>query len=258
MAELRADGKRVLVTAGASGIGRAIVDVLVEAGARVHICDVDETALAALREAQPLVGATVTDVADEDQVDLLFREAEQRLGGLDVLVNNAGIAGPTGPIEEISAADWRRCIEVDLTSQFLCTRRAVPLLKAAGGGAIVNLSSAAGRLGYAFRTPYAAAKWGVIGLTQSLAKELGPSNITVNAVLPGVVQGPRIDRVIEARAQTLGIAHEEMERRYLEGVSLRRMVTGHDVANMVLFLISPLGRNVSGQSLGVCGNVETI
>jgi NAD(P)-dependent dehydrogenase (short-subunit alcohol dehydrogenase family) len=247
MAELRADGKRVLVTAGASGIGRAIVDVLVEAGARVHICDVDEAALAALREAQPSVGATVTDVA-----------AEQRLGGLDVLVNNAGIAGPTGPIEEITAADWRRCIEVDLTSQFLCTRRAVPMLKAAGGGVIVNLSSAAGRLGYAFRTPYAAAKWGVIGLTQSLAKELGPANITVNAILPGVVQGPRIDRVIEARAQTLGISHEEMERRYLEGVSLRRMVTGHDVAHMVLFLVSPLGRNVSGQSLGVCGNVETI
>ncbi len=255
MAELRAEGQRVLVTAGASGIGRAIVDVLIEAGARAHVCDVDEAALAALRAAHPAVGATM---ADESQVDRLFAEARENLGGLDVLVNNAGVAGPTGPIEEIALVDWRRCIEVDLTGQFLCTRRAVPMLKVAGGGVIVNLSSAAGRLGYAFRTPYTAAKWGVIGLTQSLAKELGPANITVNAILPGVVQGPRIDRVIQARAETLGITHEEMERRYLESVSLRRMVTAQDVAHMVLFLISPLGRNVSGQSLGVCGNVEAL
>lgn len=258
MAELRADGQRVLVTAGAAGIGRAIVEVLTRAGARVHVCDVDEAALAALREELPSVGGTQADVADEAQVDLLFAEIATSLGGLDVLVNNAGIAGPTAPVEEITPADWRRCIDVDLTGQFLCARLAVPMLKAAGGGAIVNLSSAAGRLGYPFRTPYAAAKWGVVGLTQSLAKELGPAGITVNAILPGIVQGPRIDRVISARAETLGITQEEMERRYLERVSLRRMVTAEDVAHMVLFLVSPLGRNVSGQSLGVCGNVETL
>lgn len=134
----------------------------------------------------------------------------------------------------------------------------MPLLKAAGGGAIVNMSSVAGRLGYAFRTPYSAAKWGVIGLTQSLAKELGPSNISVNAVLPGVVQGPRIERVIGARAEQLAIPYEEMEKQYLANVSLRRMVSPQDMAHMVLFLISPLGRNVSGQSLSVCGNVETL
>ena len=258
MAELRADGKRVLVTAGAAGIGRAIVDTLVEAGARVHACDVDEVAMAALREARPEVGVTPADVADDAAVDRLIAEAQERLGGLDVLVNNAGIAGPTGAIEDIDPAEWRRCLEVDLTGMFLCARRAVPLLKAAGGGVMVNLSSSAGRLGYAFRTPYAAAKWGVVGLTQSLAKELGPHGITVNAILPGVVEGPRIDRVISARAEQLGISHEEMERRYLERVSLRRKVSPHDVAHMVLFLCSPLGRNVSGQSLGVCGNVETL
>jgi NAD(P)-dependent dehydrogenase (short-subunit alcohol dehydrogenase family) len=258
VAELRADGKRVLVTAGAAGIGRAIVDTLVEAGARVHACDVDEAAMAALREARPEVGATPADVADDAAVDRLFAEAQERLGGLDVLVNNAGIAGPTAAIEDIDPADWRRCLEVDLTGMFLCARRAVPLLKAAGGGVMVNLSSSAGRLGYAFRTPYAAAKWGVVGLTQSLAKELGPHNITVNAILPGVVEGPRIDRVISARADQLGITQDEMRERYLERVSLRRMVSPHDVAHMVLFLCSPLGRNVSGQSLGVCGNVETL
>jgi NAD(P)-dependent dehydrogenase (short-subunit alcohol dehydrogenase family) len=258
MAELRADGQRVLVTAGASGIGRAIVDALVEAGARVHVCDVDDGALAAFRQAVPGAGTTRADVADETDVERLFQEVEAGLGGLDVLVNNAGIAGPTAAVEEISPADWRRCLEVDLTGQFLCTRKAVPLLKTAGGGAIVNMSSAAGRLGYAYRTPYAAAKFGVIGFTESLAKELGPFNISVNAILPGIVQGPRIERVIGARAEQLGLSYHEMERQYLEKVSLRRMVTAQEVASMVLYLVSPLGRGVSGQSLGVCGNVETL
>ncbi len=258
MAELRADGQRVLVTAGASGIGRAIAEALIGAGARVHVCDVDEAALAAFRGAFPGAGATPADVADEAAVDRLFAEVGRQLGGLDVLVNNAGIAGPTAAIEDIDPADWRRCLDVDLTGQFLCARRAVPMLKAAGGGAMVNMSSAAGRIGYAFRAPYSAAKYGVIGLTESLAKELGPHGITVNAILPGVVRGPRIDRVIADRARQLGLDHAEMERRYLEKVSLRRMVTAEEVAAMVLFLVSPMGRAVSGQSLGVCGNVETL
>jgi NAD(P)-dependent dehydrogenase (short-subunit alcohol dehydrogenase family) len=258
MAELRADGQRALVTAGASGIGRAIVDALAEAGARLHVCDVDAAALAAVREAHPHAGATLADVADEAAVDRLFGEVGRTLGGLDVLVNNAGIAGPTAAIEDVDPADWRRCLEVDLTGQFLCARRAVPMLKAAGGGVMVNMSSAAGRHGYAFRTPYAAAKYGVIGLTESLAKELGPHGITVNAILPGIVQGPRIEKVIRARAEQQGLSYAEMERRYLEKVSLRRMVTAQEVAAMVLFLVSPLGRGVSGQSLGVCGNVETL
>ena len=153
-----------------------------------------------------------------------------QLGGLDVLVNNAGIAGPTAAIEDIDPADWRRCIDIDLTGQFLCARRAVPMLKAAGGGVMVNMSSAAGRFGYAFRTPYSAAKWGVIGLTESLAKELGPHNITVNAILPGIVAGPRIEGVIGARAEQLGLSYAEMERQYLEKVSLRRMVSAQEVA----------------------------
>jgi NAD(P)-dependent dehydrogenase (short-subunit alcohol dehydrogenase family) len=258
VAELRADGRRVLVTAGASGIGRAIVDTLVEAGAKVHTCDVDEAALSRLRQERPGVGTTVADVADDAAVDQLFADAQASLGGLDVLVNNAGIAGPTAAIEDIDPRDWRRCIEVDLTGMFLCARRAVPLLKAAGNGVMVNLSSSAGRFGYAFRTPYAAAKWGVVGLTQSLAKELGPDGVTVNAILPGLVEGPRIEGVIRDRAKALGVTYEEVERRYLERVSLRRMVSPYDVAHMILFLVSPLGRNISGQSLGVDANVETL
>jgi NAD(P)-dependent dehydrogenase (short-subunit alcohol dehydrogenase family) len=149
-------------------------------------------------------------------------------------------------------------VDVNLNGQFYCTRLATPLLREADEGAIINISSVAGRLGYAFRTPYAATKWAIVGLTKSLAIELGPVGIRVNAVLPGVVEGPRITRVIEARAEQLGLSYAEMEQRYLDKVSLRRMVSADDIAAMVLFLCSPAGRNVSGQALSVCGNVETL
>jgi NAD(P)-dependent dehydrogenase (short-subunit alcohol dehydrogenase family) len=251
-------GLRVVVSAGASGIGRAISDMLIQHGAKVHICDVSDDFIADFKKTHSGHGATKADVSKDKDVEKFFAEAKASLGGLDALINNAGIAGPTGGVDEISIEDWRRCIDIDLSGQFLCARLAVPMLKAAGGGAMVNMSSAAGRHGYAFRTPYAAAKFGIIGFTQSLAKELGPSNIRVNAILPGIVEGPRIEGVIGARAEQLGISYQEMEKEYLAKVSLRRMVSPYDVAAMVLFLLSPLGENISGQSLGVDGNVETL
>ena len=218
-------GLRVLVTAGASGIGRAISDLLIARGARVHICDVSDEFLAEYSTAHHDATLTKADVSSEADVARLFVEVNTTLGGLDVLVNNAGVAGPTGGVEEIRPEDWRRTIDVCLTGQFLCAHHGVPMLKAAGGGAIVNLSSAAGRFGYAFRTPYSAAKWGVIGFTQSLAKELGPANIRVNAILPGIVEGPRMTGVIAARAKQTNVTYEAMEKTYLDRVSLRRMVT---------------------------------
>jgi NAD(P)-dependent dehydrogenase (short-subunit alcohol dehydrogenase family) len=252
------EGQRVVVTAGASGIGRAIVDMLAAHGARVHICDVDEGALVAFARAHPDAGATRADVSSEADVDRLFDAAAGSLGGLDVLVNNAGIAGPTGKIEELDPAGWRRCIDIDLTGSFLCARKAVPLIKAAGGGSIVNISSVAGKYGYPFRTPYASAKYGIIGLTETLAKELGPSEIRVNAILPGLVKGPRIEAVIRARAEETGQTYEETEAKYLEKVSLRRMVSADDIAATILFLLSDAGRNISGQSIAVDANVETL
>jgi NAD(P)-dependent dehydrogenase (short-subunit alcohol dehydrogenase family) len=220
------------------------------------VCDVSESAIAHAEQAIPDVTATLADVTDVEQVDGLFADVRARLGGLDVLVNNAGIAGPTAAVEDITPDDWRRTLDVNITGQFLCVRRAVPLLKQSVDGAIINMSSAAGRLGYAMRTPYAASKWAVVGFTQSLAIELGPSGIRVNAILPGIVQGPRIERVVRDRATAEGVAYDEMEKRYLSQTSLRRMVSASDVAEMVLFLCSDGGRNISGQSLGVCGNVE--
>ncbi len=249
---------RVLVTAGASGIGRAIADLFLDQGAQVHICDVSDTFLADFRSTHPKAGCTKADVSSDSEVKHLFNEIEKSLGGLDILVNNAGIAGPTGGVDEISSEEWRRTLDICLTGQYLCAHHAVPMLKQAGGGAIINLSSAAGRFGYAFRSPYAAAKWGVIGFTQSLAKELGPENIRVNAILPGIVEGTRITGVIQARADQYGVSYAEMEKTYLDRVSMRRMVTAQDVATAALYLASPAGRNISGQSLGVDANVETL
>jgi NAD(P)-dependent dehydrogenase (short-subunit alcohol dehydrogenase family) len=187
----------------------------------------------------------------------MFADLKDRWGGtLDALVNNAGIAGPTARIEDTDLASWEQTIAVNLTGAFLCTRRAVPLLKAAGGGSIVNLSSIAGRLGFPWRSPYSASKFGLIGLTQTWAMELGPAKIRVNAVLPGIVEGERQERVIASKAASYGIEHEEMRRRLLEKVSLRQMVTAADIANQIVFICSPAGAMISGQSLSVCGNVE--
>jgi NAD(P)-dependent dehydrogenase (short-subunit alcohol dehydrogenase family) len=249
---------RVLITGGASGIGWTIAQVLQEQGARIHLCDASSDLLAQALRQQPAMSASVADVSNVQQVENLFDELQRSLGGLDVLVNNVGIAGPTASVEDIVPEDWARTLAVNITGHFLCTRLAVPLLKAAGGGCIINMSSAAGRLGYPLRTPYAASKWAVVGFTESLAMELGPHNIRVNAILPGLVQGERITRVLAARAQAQGLGYEEMERQYLDRVSLRRMVSAADVAALVLFLCSPAGRNISGQSLGVCGNMEVL
>jgi NAD(P)-dependent dehydrogenase (short-subunit alcohol dehydrogenase family) len=249
---------RVLVTAGASGIGRAFAETFSNASAKVFICDVDRAALEAFRSAQPEIGTGIADVADARQVEGLFDAASSFLGGLDVLINNAGIAGPTGRVEDISIAEWDRTIAIDLSGMFYCTRLAVPLLKASGGGSIINLSSVAGRLGFPLRTPYSAAKWAVVGFTKSLAMELGPDNIRVNAIQPGVVEGDRIERVISAKAKALGESPDEIRRSMLSKVSLRRTVSPNDIANMALFLATDAGRNISGQALSVCGNVEAL
>jgi NAD(P)-dependent dehydrogenase (short-subunit alcohol dehydrogenase family) len=256
--ELAVKGQRVLITAGAGGIGRVMTETFANAGARVHICDVVQAGLDETITALPGVSATLCDVADLNQVERLFSDVRKHLGGLDVLINNAGIAGPTGKIEELSIEDWRRCIDVDLNSLFYCTRLAMPMLKASGGGSIINLSSAAGRLGFPFRTPYAAAKWGVVGFTRSLSMEVGTDNIRVNAIQPGVVEGERIDRVIEAKAKALGITFEQQKERSLEKVSMRTMVSPQDIANMALYLASDLGKHVTGQAISVCAGVEML
>lgn len=249
--ELRVDGRRVAVTAGAAGIGRAVVGALHDAGARIHACDVDSAALNNLPRDFPGVTTSLCDVSDPAAVDRFFADVETALGGLDALVNNAGIPGPTAPIESVDVEAWQRTLAVNLSGQFYCARRAAPLLKAAGGGAIVNMSSAAGRFGYPLRAPYAASKWGVVGLSHTLAAELGPYGIRSNAILPGPVAGPRIDGVIRAKAQSRGVDFETMRDCYLDMTAMRAFVSAEDVAGLVVYLISDAGRLVSGQAIGV-------
>ncbi|KAA0010026.1 SDR family oxidoreductase [Billgrantia pellis] len=246
-------GLRVLVTAGANGIGLAIARAFQEAGARVHVCDIDTQALAVLPDG---ITHTVADVSREADVVRLFQEAV-RLGGLDVVVNNAGIAGPTAGIDEIDDKTWAHTIDINLNGQYRVAHRAAPLLRDSQG-LLLNLASVAGRLGFAYRTPYAASKWGVVGLTKSLACELGPEGVRVNAILPGIVRGPRIEKVIEDRAAKRGISYAEMEQENLAKVSMRRMVEPTDIAAMALFLSAPGGANISGQALSVCANVESL
>jgi NAD(P)-dependent dehydrogenase (short-subunit alcohol dehydrogenase family) len=251
-------GQRAVVTAGAQGIGLAITEALLQQGAEVHLCDVDRAALDKTKAQYPQVHISHTDVGNEAQVLAMFSEIQARWGQLDILVNNAGIAGPTAAIEDTVLQEWQQTLDVNLTGAFLCTRSAVPLIKKAKGGSIVNISSAAGRHGFPLRSPYSATKFGVIGLTQTWAMELGPSGIRVNAILPGIVEGPRQDRVLGAKAQAFGISLEAMRQRALERVSLRRMVTAQDIAAQIVFICSPAGANISGQSLSVDGNVETL
>ena len=251
-------GLRVIVTAGAGGIGRAIAGTFHQNGARVHICDVNADALATAAQELPGLATTLADVSDPVQVDRLFDEAEANLGGLDVLVNNAGIAGPTAPVEEMSIADWDRTIAINISGQFYCARRAVPLLKEAGGGLIANLASVAGLFGYPLRAPYAASKWAVVGYSKTLAMELGHANIRVNAICPGLVEGPRIEGVIRARAEARGEALEVTREKYLNQNSMHTFVTAQDIADLILFLCSPAGSKISGQALALDGNTETL
>jgi NAD(P)-dependent dehydrogenase (short-subunit alcohol dehydrogenase family) len=256
--DLELKGLRVLVTAGAGGIGLAIARAFVAEGARVHTCDVDEMALSALTSSDRAISWSHCDVSDRNAVKKLFTEATDKLGGLDVLVNNAGIAGPTSKVEEMNPEDWDRCLDICLTGQFNCTRLAVPLLRKSTNASIVNLSSAAGKLGFAMRAPYAAAKWGVIGFTKSLSIELGPDNIRVNAILPGLVAGDRQRRVMEAKAQQRGISFAEMERTAFSYTSIKDYVTPQQIADQILFLCSPRGRTISGQAIAVDGDTQML
>lgn len=250
-------GQRVLITAAAAGLGRAMAEAFLAQGARVHICDVAPEAVARLRAEAPAISATVADVSQPAQVDALFAEVVAALGGLDVLINNAGIAGPTALTEDVSVEAWDHTLAVNLHGQFYCARRAIPLLKQAGGGVILNLSSTAGQMGYPMRAPYAASKWAVIGFTKTLAMELGEFQIRVNALCPGSVAGPRMDRVIAAEAQARGVPEAQIREGYTRLVSLQTFVRPDDIAQLALFLCSPAGARISGQALAVDGHTES-
>lgn len=248
------EGLRVMVTAGAGGIGLEVARAFAREGAKVFVSDVDKEALAALATSDPGLGRTACDVSDRAQVARMFDEGLSFLGGLDVLINNAGIAGPTAKVEDINPEDWDQCLAVCLTSQFNCARLAVEPLKKSANPSIINLSSLAGKNGFALRSPYAAAKWGVIGFTKSLAIELGEFGIRVNAILPGLVAGDRIRRVLEAKAQRMGKPFAEIEKQAFAYTSIKEYIQPQQLADQMVFLASPRGRTISGQAISIDGD----
>ncbi len=250
--------RSVLVSAGASGIGRRIAEAFDVLGDSVHVFDVAPDRLEEVGRASPGIQCHRADASSDSQLAGVFEALASVEGKLDVLVNNVGISGPTAPVDEIDPAEWDRTIAVDLSAHFYCTRRAVPLIKAAGGGAIINIASNAGLFGCPLRSPYAAAKWALVGLTRTWAMELGRYGIRVNALCPGSVSGRRIDGVIERDARERGMPPERVRDVYLQQSSLGVFVEAEDVARMAVFLASEGGRYVSGQAIGIDGHTETL
>jgi len=256
--DLNLTGTRVVVTAGAGGIGLEIARAFVEEGAKVWVCDIDPDALTSLSRSDPSIVAERCDVTDRDGVARFLDHAVADLGGLDCLVNNAGIAGATARVEDTPPEDWDRCLEVCLTGQFNFARIAAPMLRESPNGSMLNFSSAAGRFGFALRSAYAAAKWGVIGFTKSLAIELGDDGVRVNAILPGIVAGDRQRRVLEAKAQRLGKSFADIEATAFSYTSIKTYVTARQIADQVLFLASERGRTISGQAIAIDGDTKML
>jgi len=249
---------RVLITGGASGIGLGLAKRFAARGDRVAICDADGAAVARVRAEHPAFIAAQADVTDETQMEAFFGDVERAWGGVDVVCANAGTGGPAGRIEDLDYDAWRACLDVNLSGTFLTCRWAARVMRAQGAGLILITSSTAGLFGYPLRAPYAAAKWGLVGLTKTLAMELGPVGVRVNAIAPGAVEGDRMDRVVAMEAAAGGKPENEVRAQYVKGVSLRSWVNVDDLADMALFLASPAASKISGQILAVDGHTETL
>lgn len=248
--------KRVLITAGAAGIGLAIARAFHDLGARVWVCDIADASLAAAKAELPGIGAMRCDVSNPAEVDAFVAAAVADMGGLDFVINNAGIAGPAAPVETISTEDWLRTQAINVNGQFFVARATVPHLKANGWGVMVCMASVAGKYAFPLRSPYSSSKAAVIAFARGLSVELGPNKIRVNAIAPGVVNGDRIRRVFTDRAATKGITYEEMEQIALRAVSLKTAVDPEEIAEMVLYLCAPTGRAITGQVMSICGGLE--
>jgi NAD(P)-dependent dehydrogenase (short-subunit alcohol dehydrogenase family) len=243
--------QRVLITAGASGIGREMARAFAGNGAQVFVCDIDEKALEQLCKEVPGVTARVCDMASRSAIERMMPDAVAALGGLDVLINNAGISGLTLPVDQMPPDAWDKVIAVNLTAMFDVTRLAIPHLKQSTSGCIINLSSIAGRFGFANRSPYAATKWAVIGFTKTLAIELGEWGIRANAIAPGAVAGERIERVFAGRAQIGGKTLDEVRAAAMAEQSIKAMVDARDIAALAVFLASDAAKSISGQVLPI-------
>lgn len=249
--------KNVVITAGASGLGLAMTRGFAARGDQVFICDVDAEGLAAVQAEMPSVQTQVCDVSDAAAVAEWFANIADTCDGIDFLINNAGIAGPTARVEDVAPDAWDKTLAVDLSGAFYCCKYAVPLMRGRAGG-IINISSTAGIFGYPLRTPYAAAKWGMVGLTKTLAMELGEEGIRANVICPGSLENPRMDGVIRAQAEVAGVDETAIREEYYNQVSMRTFIQPEEIAQTALFLCSEAASKISGQVLSVDGHTETL
>ena len=248
--------QRVLITAGASGIGREMARAFAANGAKVFVCDIDDEGLKELEQEIQGVVTTVCDVSKREDIERMVAAGAGALGGLDVLVNNAGIAGPTSPVEDFNPDDWEKVVQINLNGTFNVTRLAIPHLKKSAAGVIINMSSVAGRFGYANRSAYSATKWAIVGFTKTLSIELGEYGIRANAILPGAVDGERIQKVFEGRAEATGKPLEEIKKEAMAAQSIKRLVDPRDIAALAVFLASDAGKSISGQMLPIDNDMQ--
>ncbi len=250
--------QRIVITGGASGIGLAFARRFAARGDRVALCDADATAVQAAQAELPDAIAMTADVTDPAQMESFLSRVETDWGGADVVCANAGTGGPAGRIEDLDYDAWRACLDVNLNGAFLTCRWAARVMRGQGQGLILLTSSTSGMHGVPHRSPYVAAKWGIVGLTKTLAMELGPAGVRVNAIAPGAVEGARMDRVVAMEAAASGLSEDAVREIYVKGSSLRTWVTGDDLADMALFLASPAAARISGQVMAVDGHTESM
>ena len=251
--------KKILISAGASGIGWATTKICLSRGAIVFICDINKRYLTKTKK-HPLINKKLfiheCDASNEDQVLKFFKIIKRKTKKIDALINNVGIAGPTGSLEKLKSKDWENTLHVDVNSHFYFTKKAIPLLKKSKNGSIINISSTAGILGFPLRSPYAASKWAIIGVTKTLAMELGKFNIRVNAVCPGTIKGDRMKRVIRDKAKFTKVSIKEIEKDFVSMSSMKQWILEEDIGKMCSFLISDDSSKVSGQVISVDGHTE--
>ena len=249
--------KKIIISAGASGIGWSTAKVCLSKGAIVYLCDINNRSLNKIKK-HPLTNKRLfyykCDASDEKEVSDFFNQVNKKTKKIDALINNVGIAGPTGTIDKLSSDDWEKTLKVNVISHFYFSKLAIPMLKKNKGGSIINISSGAGIMGFPLRSPYAASKWAVIGITKTLAMELGKFKIRVNAICPGTIKGDRMVRVIRDKAKFLKVSKKKIEKEFVSMASMNCWIYEEDIGKMCSFLISSDGERISGQAIPVDGN----
>ncbi len=257
MADQSLKNKKIIISAGASGIGLATAKICLLRGATVYLCDLNEKFINRLKK-HPLKNKKLftykCDASNEYDVSKFFEEIKKKTKKIDALINNVGVAGPTGNIEKLNSDDWERTLKINVISHFYFTKLAIPMLKKNKGGSIINLSSGAGIMGFPLRSPYAASKWAVIGMTKTLAMELGKFKIRVNAICPGTIKGDRMVRVIRDKAKFLKVSKKIIEKEFVSMASMNCWIYEEDIGKTCSFLISNDAERVSGQTIAVDGN----